>query len=282
MYYNRERIIALVMAIVCVFFLIISVSSFRTMKKSELQFNEKKAVLVKENLDLKDRINALQEIVVQKTEAAGSLEKEKTEISEKLKILKEENDHLLKSYTEKSADLRKKNTVLKKRIASLEASPVVQRLKEAIENETNVSVKKVLEDAVQKVELIKAGKNVTLEPIVVTETQAFPAAPSDETVAAPAGVSETVASALPRGREGMILSVDKKNALIVINLGSKDGIKEGFQCIVVKDNAISAQAEIISVRYRISAAFMNEFKYGSGMDDIKEGMKVVITENQTP
>jgi hypothetical protein len=58
---GKNPLVEVAVAIVCVFLIILALSSFRNSKKMELEFNEKKATLVKENLDLKDRLDSLQE-----------------------------------------------------------------------------------------------------------------------------------------------------------------------------------------------------------------------------
>ena len=267
---DKSRLIGVVLIAVCAFSIVIAASSFRSLKKMELEFNEKKATLVKENLELKDRIDSIQQMVAQKTESAGILDKEKKIIEDQLQSLKDENEKLISSSTGQIETLKKKNAILKKRIVTLENSPIVQRIKEAIQVEDNDSVKAVLADAVNKMEMIGAGKSVSLEPIVVTKIrQESPSAPDKK----PTGAASP---ATAEGKTGVILSVDKKSNLIVINLGRKDDVKEGDRCKIFKKDREIAGAQIINIRYRISAAFIDDIKYKYTINDIAENQKAVI------
>lgn len=151
----------------------------------ELEFNEKKATLIKDNLDLKDRIQSLEEIASKKTNALVVVEKEKTELEAKLKTLREENEKLSNNYkelklsytalTSKKEDfvrqfeeLNEKNQYLSERISELENSPLVQRIKEALPQEQNEKIKTVLENALRNIELIQQGRPIDLGPIVVS------------------------------------------------------------------------------------------------------------------
>lgn len=66
----------------------------------------------------------------------------------------------------------------------------------------------------------------------------------------------------------------------MIDLGTQDGIVKGDRCVVVKDEKVIASAEIISVRYKISAAFIDDVRYKNALTDIKEGDKVLISKEQ--
>jgi hypothetical protein len=257
---DKNRLIGVALIAVCAFSIVIAISSFRSLKKMELEFNEKKATLVKENLELKDRIDSIQQMVAQKTEAAGVFDKEKKIIENQLKSLKDENEKLIFGTNEHIDTLKRKNAILKKRVASLENSPIVQRIKEAIQVEDNDNVKEVLADAVNKIEMVMAGKSVSLEPIVVTKIQQTGA----------------VSSVTAEGKTGVILSIDKKTNLIVINLGRKDDVKEGDRCKIFKNDLEIARAQIINIRYRISAAFVDDIKYKYTINDIGENQKVII------
>lgn len=266
---DKQRLIGVALIAACVFCIVLAFSSFRNLKKMELEFNEKKATLVKENLELKDRIDSIQQIVSQKTESTGILEKEKKDLEDQLKTLKEENDKVMASTKEEVDTLRKKNAVLKKRIATLENSPIVQRLKEAMQVEDNENVRNVLQDAMNKIDMIKAGKTVSLEPIVVTKQ-------SQETSPFAQASQAATPSLQAATKTGVVLSVDKKNNLIAINLGSKDDVKDNDRCTIFKADKPIAHAQIINVRYRIAAAFIDDIEYKYTINDIQENYKVMI------
>lgn len=250
--------------IICAFFLILALSSFRNLKKMELEFNEKKATLVKENLDLKDRINAVQETLSQKTDALNILEADKKVVQEELGILRKENDRIMASYGAEIEALKRKSAALRKRLSNIEKTPVVTTIRQAMDRENNENIKKVLALAAENIELIKSGKAVSLEPIVVTGLSGQ---------AAPSGV----ATAVEQGeKQGMVLSADAKNNLIVIDMGRRDDIKEGDLFKIFKETEEIAEAEIISARYRIAAAFICDIQPRYTIDDVKEGSRAVL------
>ena len=261
---NKSTLFSAILITVCVFLLVITISTFRSLKKMELEFNEKKATLVKEGLELKDKLNSLQEDFNKKAASVGVIEKEKKELESQIDQIKEEQGKIISSYTQELDALKKKNEFLKKSISALERSPLITRIRAAIMKEDNEDIKKLLQNTLDKIELIKSGKSVNLEPIVVTKKEDSAAA--------------EYATMKPEGREGAIISLDPKNNLMVINLGTKDNLKEGNRCKILRDGQEIAQAEILSVRYRIAAAFIDDIQYRYTINDIKEGYKVVVTE----
>jgi len=271
---NKNTLINAALITVSVFAVIIAFSSFRHLKRMEFEFNEKKAVIVKENLDLKDRIDSIQELVNQKIESIGILEKEKKSFEDEVSLIKKENDKIIESYVKQLDTIKKKNVTLKRKVTQLEKSPIITRIKDMIEKEDNENIKKVLADTLNKVELIKAGKSVNLEPIIVTKKET-PLVQDIER-----STEETGVNAQPPapGKEGVVLSVDKKNNLVVINLGHKDNIKEGDRIKILKDGREIARAEVLSIRYRIAAAFVDYLGPRCTISDISEGCKVLVIE----
>ena len=82
----------------------------------------------------------------------------------------------------------------------------------------------------------------------------------------------------PELRKGKVISVDQKYSLAVFDIGRKDGVEKGKQCAILKDDKEIAQAEVISTRYNVSAAFIYETAYGHNIRDIKEGDGVLVTK----
>jgi len=263
--------ITAVLVVISALFIFLAVSSFRNIKKMELDFNQKKAILVKENLDLKDRLNSLQDMITRKTEALGAVEKEKAALEEQLNALKIAAESFKAASNEELGALKKKTLTLSKKIYALENSPIVQRIRDAIDKENNENIKKVLEDSANKIDMIKEGKSVNLEPIIVTGKES----------GVPSSAKEKDGDIQAKeGKRGIVLSVDRKNNLIVINLGHNDGVKEGYRCKILKDEQVIGSAEIMSVRYRVSAAFVDDLQYKATVDDVKEGCKVIVPDNQ--
>ena len=264
--HNKNILIGIVLLTISIVSIVAAVSFFQALRKAELEFNQKKAVLVKDNLDLKDRLDSIQDLITQKTEAAAAIEKEKRALERELGILKKENEGLIASSSKEIESLKQKSLILKKKIYTLENSSIVQRLKEAADKENNENIKKVLDDSLKKIALIKEGKSVNLEPIVVKEDSEF-----QSVTAAPPSQEKA-------DRQGTVLSLDRKSNLVVISLGRKDDVKEGDRLHIFKDDARIAAGEIISVRYRISAAAIDDIQYKNTIGDIKEGYKVIVSE----
>lgn len=266
--HNKNILIGIVLLTVSIVSIVAAVSFFQALKKTELDFNQKKATLVKDNLDLKDRLDSIQDLIAQKTEAVAAAEKERKALEQELGILKKENETIIASSGEEIESLKQKSLILKKKIYTLENSSIVQRLKEAIDKEKNENIKKVLDDSLKKIELIREGKSVNLEPIVVKEDDA------------PQAVTITPSVREKAGKKGAVLSLDRKSSLVVINLGRKEDVKEGDKLHIFKEDTQIAGGEIISVRYRISAAVIDDILYKNTISDIKEGYKIIVAERQ--
>ena len=56
--------------------------------------------------------------------------------------------------------------------------------------------------------------------------------------------------------EGRILAVDKQNDLIVVNLGAINNLKSGDRLSIYRGNSFIANAELVKVQDRISAAMI--------------------------
>ncbi|MDP2981507.1 MAG: hypothetical protein Q8N67_05530 [Candidatus Omnitrophota bacterium] len=56
--------------------------------------------------------------------------------------------------------------------------------------------------------------------------------------------------------EGKVLAIDKQNDLIVINLGSMNNLKSGDKLSVYRGDSFIANAELVKVQDRISAAMI--------------------------
>jgi len=260
---QKKIIWQVALIVTAIFLIIITSSSYKSLKRMRFEFNEKKAVLIRENLELKDRLNSIQEMVSQKMASLDILEEEKKNVEKEIAVLKQGNDELMDGSRRKLEDIKRNNAIMKKKIANLESNPVVQSIKEALAREPNNDVKKLVENALNRIELIKSGKSVALEPIVVTEKSYEPSGD---------GTESTVKQAL----KGTVLSVDRKNNLVVINLGAREGAREDDRITILKDEKEIAQAQIVSVRYELSAAMVDNPKTAYTMNDIKEGQVVLI------
>ncbi|MDP2911145.1 MAG: hypothetical protein Q8N76_02295 [Candidatus Omnitrophota bacterium] len=66
--------------------------------------------------------------------------------------------------------------------------------------------------------------------------------------------------------EGRILAIDKQNDLVVVNLGAINNLKNGDKLSIYRGNSFIANAELIKVQDRISAAMILP---GAGNKDLK-------------
>ena len=94
---NKNTFIVISLFILCMLAVAISLFLFQTLRKTELAFNEKKALLVKESLDLKDRLDTIEETINEKIQIATELEKKNKLLEDQLSQLKQENDRLVRA-----------------------------------------------------------------------------------------------------------------------------------------------------------------------------------------
>lgn len=266
----RKTIFAAILISISVFSVFLSLSLYRYLKVTEIKFETEKAALIKENMALQDKADSLDKTVKEKAEAVLTLEAQKKTILDQVKSIEEESKKAMQLYTGQIDILKKENTSLREKMEGLKKFSIIDLIKQAITKEDNENIKKVLEDAMIKVDLIRSGKVVNLEPIVVEDN---------------AGAAEAVLQEEPQTKPvsgqiktGNVLSVDAASDLIVISMGRKDEIKEGDRCLIFKDGKEMASGEIISTRYRIAAAFVDDIKYKYNIRDIKEGDKVLMKE----
>ena len=255
---NKISLPLVILGVVALFSVILAMSAVRHLKKVELDFNSQKNAMTKEITSLKSNAESLQWIVDQKTKSLDSMAKDMKTLEEQVTVLRTEGEEQRKTYDEQIGEFKRKNVALKKRVGTLEEGSLIDRIREALFREENPNVKRILEDSINRIEMIRSGKSVSLQPIVVTKGEG-------------AG-----ATTLSTGGKAIILSVDKRNNLIVINAGRKDNVKEGDRCSILKGGEEIASAEIISVRYRIAAAFVDDVQYKHTIRDVKEGYEVVL------
>ena len=88
----------------------------------------------------------------------------------------------------------------------------------------------------------------------------------DETAAKDAGPDAQAPADLSDGR---VLSFKEEYSLIVINLGSRAGVKIGTPFLVARDGRRIAKARVVDVRERYSGAIIEE--YDSNTEKVKVG-----------
>jgi len=274
---NKINSAKLILPVICVGLALLCAFIFIDKRIKIARLETKKASLLRENLDLKDRISALESQTKEAQDALNTATESAKDIENQIATLKAENEKLNKDMQELSAAaaekdglqekislLQEENDTLKKKLSDLENKSASDQLKESISKEKNPAVKKILEDALQGIAPLQASGSVNLEDILVKKDIAD----------LPQDIAKNI---LPVA--GKVISVDTKNNLLAINLGKKDGLEVNDKCIIVNpNNELEAYAEVISVRYELSAAFVDRVKAKFRLADIKEGDKVLITK----
>ena len=224
---------------------LLSVGLFRYVKEVQVESEKEKAVFIKKNAEL--------------TSVNKKMEKEFQSLEDSMILIESKNRVVLK---QKEA-LKKENIFLRKDIKAIKAKPLTKLLEEALAVESNENIKKVMQQAIEKIDMIKSGKVVNLEPILITEKGA--ALPEE-----PKKVIQIPVST------GTILSIDRKNNLIAINLGEKNDVKEGERYAIFRGDKELGSAEIISVRQKVSAAVIDDIKPLHTINDIEKGDGVIL------
>ena len=268
---------------ITVFCIILVFSMFGSLKGAESDFNDQKAAFIKKNMDLEDRI--------------VSIDKETAQTKEALALLEEKREAMAKQHAGEIAALKEENIALIEKAQESKEKPLVDTIQENIEKEEDENVKKLLEKTIRNLELVKSGEDIedvelqpanlakdekTQEEIEVSPNE-LRQARMQKTVT---GLNKTKTAKIPTSdsiateKRGKILSVDRRYNLIVISLGRREDVKEGEDCIVLKNGKEAAFATIISARYKISAAFLDETKYGYDIRSVEEGDEVLMMEQK--
>jgi len=261
---NRKSLLWAAIISVSIFCIILTFWMFLHLKRKETEFNNKKAILIKDNMNLSDKVDLLDRELIQRTK--------------KIKELNKKTNDMKKTYDGKIATLQKQNTKISSKLKALENKSLVEKIRESIHKEENADLKKFLEKVLYNVVLIQSGKSIELEPIVVAKKEGD-AETSESEIKLTEYISTVPEAPLVlKGKEGKVLSVDSKYSLIIIDLGRGSGIKEEQKCLIVRNEKQIASAKIISVRYKVSAAFVDDIEYGYDIRDIKEDDSVVVLE----
>ena len=257
--HNKKSLLTTIPISVSIFCVIFAVSMFAHLKSVEERLKQEKKTLIEQNIELKNQYDSARAALTVKTDALENLEAERNAVAEEIARIKRQAADSASRTTEELELLRKENRSLRDELALVKKLSVTQVMREAVAGEDNETVRRIIEDALRKIEMAREGKSVTLEPIVVTESGAS---------------YEVVSPAAP----GKILSVDTKSNLIAIDLGRGDDLREGQRCYIMKDGEEIGSAEIIRVRSKISAAFVDEMNYKYTVRDIRVGDRVSVQQ----
>jgi predicted nuclease with TOPRIM domain len=258
--HDKNRLTVISLAIACAVLAIATLSFFQhsnsltqSMKRKQDEFSAKLS-------EYKKNVESLQAAVDEKVKAITEAEDKIKEFEFQIGLIKQESEKTRSELNSQRKILLRKNSALSKKLKSFNNASLESLMTETLEKEENGDIKKVLADALAKVELLRAGKSVSLEPIVVTKS-------GEE------GPLEQLSST---ASDIKIVELDRKNNLIAINAGRKDNLGEGARLTIIKDGKEAAYAEIIAVRYRVASAYVNSMRPGYAIKDIKEGDEVVI------
>jgi len=286
---SKNTLLDFVFITICLFSLVLVVFMFKQLKTMESEFNEEKGVLVREKLDLEERVESIQKIIDQKADTLIRIEGEKKSLTEALNALKEETKRQIQIYTSELDTLRINNASLAGRITALERKPLLQNLSEAIAKEKDEKVKKILERALYRAYSIYTKKGIEPEFIVAPSKPEFIEDELEEEFIIEKGetagekkeekkITSVFGVSGKIKKQGKVLFLDKTYNMVIINLGSIDDIKDGERCIILEKGKEIAQGEIIGVRYRVSAILIDGLIQNYTLADIKEGHDVVVFE----
>ena len=260
---NKNIWVIITLGAAAILLLIALLSSQGHLKEITSDFNDKKTVLVKENMDLKNELESLGETVKQNAAEITVLQGQRKAIEEKLKVIGRENGKLTQSYNDlknryrsltiKKRDFKRMYLRLRQKVEAIKSDALIRQVEMSISKEQDGETQKLLQMVLYYIRVIRGDK------------------PS-EAVPVPAVGKETESPA----SQSRVLAVDKKNNLVVISLGRKDKVVEGDKCVIFKNGNELARGEVINVRYKISAVFINEMQYKNTIADVAEGDSVLI------
>lgn len=265
---GKRTLLVFVLLSSSIFCVVLVVSMYSHFKKVERDFNVKRATLIKENLELEDSLKVVKEDLAKKEES--------------ILLLREEVKKIESAYKSELVTLRRDNTFLATKIKEFRGKSLIDQLREAIEKETESQVRKYFEKMLYNAVLLKSGKSINLDPIVVAKKEERPKrqnfTSSPEETKKEISPPQTKPIPILTGTRGKVLSVDNRYNLVVVNLGRRNKIKEGQRLSVLRNEKEIAQAEIINVRYKIAAAFVDDIQYRYNIHNIHEGDEVVVRE----
>lgn len=216
---------------------------------------------------ISDLQSKLQEAKVQIDTLNTGLQQEKTvrqEALAKLEVLRVDLDEqkrlrsdLEKKFNQAQEDVRKTQAQLK----DLDSEKTALEIKiKDLETKSNVELGKIVVSPEAAVTKQKTKKEKAVKPA---------AQPKPKPVASPKSKVKTTVVA---GPEGKVLVINKDYNFIVINLGGKDGVKEGDIFSVYHDAKYLGDVKVEKVHDAMSAA---GFVSGTVKDNVAEGDKVV-------
>jgi len=244
---------------ICVFCVLLALIMFNNMKSAGRAIKDKNVALIRERAELKIQFDSLNEAFEKNKVTTSSLESEKKSIAEEFARLEKEYAESKTRKTKTLDALKHENKYMRRKIDLFRKLSTTELIKQITSRETNDSIKRILTDTLVKIEMTKDGKLIELEPIVL-----------------PAGDNQPYANNGISKKQGEIISLNKKNSLIVINMGRAQGVTDGQRCRIIDNRGEIASGMIIRTRYEISAAFIDTFSKSYTIENVKEDAKVIL------
>ncbi len=249
----------------------------------ELQLNSIQRLLEKKDKQIQDfeqskqQLEAtLQKLSQEKQQLETKLVEVKKLVSDLSSSLQQEKQEKLK-YVQELQKLETEKQKLTARVNSMEEdkkqlqgkiAQLKQQLQEAQKqkeeyNKRLAEINQILEDKMLEVTKLKQDLEVALENVKKLSYN----------IGLPQAVTLPKIEVKTQRVEGKILQVDCNNGFIIIDLGRRDGLKEGMECNVYREGKLVAKLEIIKTEEVTSAARIVK---GLPYDQITKSDSVVV------
>ncbi|OQX83408.1 MAG: hypothetical protein B6D53_02495 [Candidatus Omnitrophica bacterium 4484_49] len=222
----------------------------RLLRKKDEQiqrFQEEKRTLQSslENLSaskkqLQEKIADIKKIVGNLSASLEQEKEEKLHYVEEMQRLETENQE----FAHRLAQMKQEKDELEKRISQLKQQLALAYREKEEYNKRLAGINQILEDKMLEVTKLKQDLEIALENVKKLSY----------------GLSSSQAVELPKievksqKTEGKVLRVDLENGFVVIDLGRRDGVREGSRCDVYRGGELIAKLEIIKTEEVTSAA----------------------------
>ena len=231
-------------------------------EQSKQQLQARLQRLSHEKQQLEAKLAEVKKLVSDLSSSLQQEKQEKLKYVQELQRLETEQQNLtarVTSVEEERKHLQQKIVQLKQQLQ------LAQKQKEAY-NKRLAEINQILEDKMLEVTKLKKDLEVALENIKKLSYN----------------ISSSQAVTLPKIEvktkrvEGKILQVDCDNGFVIIDLGRRDGLKEGMKCNVYRKGELIAKLEVIKTEEVTSAARIVK---GLPYDQITESDSVAILNN---
>lgn len=259
-----------ILLIIALLVAIVAAANFYVGRNSE----RAQRVLVEEQLDVVTQAKAaLEREKADLTKAKTTLEEQVTQLTKQAKEVAEQfaqEKRARETLTTELAQVRRDATQVKgqldserkEKAATADELAKAKQSYQALSNELT-TLRQAKEALEKRVKEMLAARAKEAEQIVVTPASA---APKPAAATSPAPASPVPASA--KTSEGKVLVVNRDLGFVVLNLGSKDGVRRGTRFALSRNNKPVATVEVDKVYDNMCAAnLLEEEKKG----EVKEG-----------